>query len=51
MKRKVEDFSSEEAEKFIKQVAGKELRFIEISGAVLGFLIGCLQSVLLLLLL
>ena len=50
VKRKVEDFSSEEAEKFIKQVAGKELRFIEVSGAVLGFLIGCLQSILLLLL-
>ncbi|ADC65980.1 protein of unknown function DUF445 [Ferroglobus placidus DSM 10642] len=51
VKRKVEEFSSEEAERFIKQVAGKELKFIEVSGAALGFLIGCLQSILLLLLL
>ncbi len=47
IRRKVEEFSSEEAERFIKQVAGRELRFIEVSGAVLGFLIGCLQSALL----
>ncbi len=44
VKRKVENFSSEDAELYFKRMAGRELRFIEISGAVLGFLIGLVQS-------
>lgn len=43
--RKAEEISEEEIEKLFKKFASKELRFIEISGAVLGFLIGVIQSI------
>ncbi len=43
--RKAEEISEEEIEKLFKKFASKELRFIEISGAVLGFLIGIAQSI------
>ena len=42
--KKAKEISDEEIERFFNKVAKKELRFIEISGAVLGFLIGLLQS-------
>ncbi len=43
--KKAEEISDEEIERLFKKFAKKELRFIEISGAVLGFVIGIFQSV------
>ncbi len=43
--KKAQEVSDEEIERIFKKFAKKELRFIEISGAVLGFVIGLLQSV------
>ena len=40
---RVNAFSSEKLEQLLNQLMKKEFRFIEIVGAVLGFLIGCLQ--------
>ena len=42
--KKAQEVSDEEVEKIFKKFAKKELRFIEISGAVLGFIIGLVQS-------
>ncbi|AEA46278.1 DUF445 domain-containing protein [Archaeoglobus veneficus] len=42
--KKAQEVSDEEIEKIFKKFAKKELRFIELSGAVLGFVIGCMQS-------
>jgi uncharacterized membrane protein YheB (UPF0754 family) len=42
--------SDEEIEILFKKFAKKELRFIELSGAALGFLIGLFQSTMFLLL-
>ena len=41
--RKVEAFSSSKLEKILYQLMRKEFKIIEIVGAILGFLIGCLQ--------
>lgn len=46
VQRKVEDFSMDRLEKILFSIMSKEFKFIEIVGAVLGFLIGVLQSVL-----
>ncbi len=43
--KKAEEISEEEIERLFKKFAKKELRFIEISGAILGFVIGVVQSV------
>ena len=40
---RVNSFSSEKLEHLLNDLMKKEFRFIEIVGAVLGFLIGCLQ--------
>ncbi len=47
LERKIAEFSEEEAEIIFKRFAKSEMRFIELSGAVLGFIIGLLQSILL----
>jgi uncharacterized membrane protein YheB (UPF0754 family) len=41
--RKVASFSSDKLENVLYQIMAKEFRFVEIIGAVLGFLIGALQ--------
>ena len=43
--KKAEEISEEEIEMLFKKFAKKELRFIEVSGAVLGFTIGAVQSI------
>ncbi|MBO8181924.1 MAG: DUF445 family protein [Archaeoglobus sp.] len=43
--KKAEEISDEQIEDLFKKFAKKELRFIEISGAVIGFLIGSIQSI------
>lgn len=43
VQERVNAFSSEKLEQLLNQLMKKEFRFIEIVGAVLGFLIGCLQ--------
>jgi len=43
--QKVNQMPDKEIQKIIEQVAKKELRFIEISGAVLGAVIGVIQAV------
>ncbi len=43
--KKAEEISEEEIERLFKKFAKKELRFIEISGAILGFVIGVVQSI------
>ncbi|AGK61806.1 hypothetical protein Asulf_01836 [Archaeoglobus sulfaticallidus PM70-1] len=43
--RKAEEISDEEIEILFKKFAKKELRFIELSGLVLGFVIGIIQSI------
>lgn len=43
--KKAEEISDEEIEEIFMKFARKELRFIEISGAVLGLIIGSIQSV------
>ena len=40
---KVEAFSTEKLEELLTSLMKKEFRFIELVGAFLGFLIGCLQ--------
>ena len=42
--KKAEEVTEEEVEHLFKTFARKELRFIELSGAVLGFIIGSFQS-------
>ena len=43
VREKVEAFSSDKLEKILFSIMSKEFRFIEIIGAILGFLIGCIQ--------
>jgi len=43
VREKVQDFSSEKLEKVIFSIMKKELRFVELVGAVLGFIIGLIQ--------
>ena len=43
VKEKVEAFSSDKLEEILNSIMKKEFRFIEIIGAILGFLIGCIQ--------
>jgi uncharacterized membrane protein YheB (UPF0754 family) len=40
---KVAGFSSDKLEDILRQIMSKEFRFVELTGAVLGFLIGLLQ--------
>lgn len=47
LERKIAEFSEDEAEIIFKKFAKNEMRFIELSGAVLGFIIGLFQSILL----
>ena len=43
VRKKVEAFSSDKLEALLTSLMKKEFRFIEIIGAVIGFLIGCVQ--------
>ena len=43
VREKVEAFSTEKLEEILVSLMKKEFRFIELVGALLGFLIGCLQ--------
>mgnify|MGYP001157335012 CR=1 FL=1 len=43
VKDRVNAFSSEKLEELLNQLMKKEFKFIELVGAVLGFLIGCIQ--------
>ena len=43
VQEKVEAFSSDKLEEILNSIMKKEFRFIEIIGATLGFLIGCVQ--------
>ena len=43
VREKVEAFSSDKLEEILFSIMQKEFRFIEIIGAILGFLIGCTQ--------
>jgi uncharacterized membrane protein YheB (UPF0754 family) len=43
VRQKVEAFSSDKLEDLLTSLMKKEFRFIEIIGAVIGFLIGCVQ--------
>lgn len=45
VRNKVEQFSDEKLEQLLLDITAKEFTFIEIIGAVLGFLIGILQSI------
>jgi len=45
--KKTKEVDSEEVEKLFNRIARKELKFIEISGAVLGFIIGLVESIIL----
>ena len=49
VRSKVSDFSSEKLERILFSLMKKEFKFIEIIGAILGFLIGCVQVALTLL--
>lgn len=49
VRSKVSDFSSEKLERILVSLMKKEFKFIEIIGAILGFLIGCVQVALTLL--
>ena len=49
VREKVEAFSSDKLEEILFSIMKKEFRFIEIIGAILGFLIGCTQIALTLL--
>jgi len=44
---KVKNTDDAEVQRIIENIAKKELRFIEISGAVLGFIIGIMQALIL----
>ncbi len=46
VQKKVEEFSMDRLENILFSIMSKEFKFIEVVGAVLGFLIGVLQSVL-----
>lgn len=50
IEEKLNAFPLEDLERVVFEVAAREIRHIEIMGAVLGFLIGCVQAVLLLVL-
>jgi uncharacterized membrane protein YheB (UPF0754 family) len=41
--QKVQGFSTEKLEEILQQIMSKEFRFVEVIGAVLGFIIGLLQ--------
>ena len=43
VREKVEAFSSDKLEELLTSLMKKEFRFIEVIGAVIGFLIGCVQ--------
>ena len=43
VREKVEAFSSDKLEQLLFSLMKKEFRFIELVGALLGFLIGCIQ--------
>ena len=43
VEERVNAFSSEKLESLLNELMKKEFRFIELVGAVLGFLIGCVQ--------
>ena len=43
VREKVEAFSTDKLEEILYSIMKKEFRFIEITGAILGFLIGCIQ--------
>ncbi len=43
VRKKVEAFSSDKLEALLSSLMKKEFRFIEVIGAVIGFLIGCAQ--------
>jgi uncharacterized membrane protein YheB (UPF0754 family) len=43
VKDKVSNFSSDKLEEILIAIMSKEFRFVEIIGAVLGFIIGCIQ--------
>jgi uncharacterized membrane protein YheB (UPF0754 family) len=43
VQQKVANFSDEKLENLILSITQKEFKFIELIGAVLGFLIGCIQ--------
>lgn len=43
VKDKVSNFSDQKLEDLLMSVIRKELRFVEVAGAILGFLIGCVQ--------
>ncbi len=45
VQRKVEQFSDEKLEKLLLDITSKEFTFIELIGAVLGFLIGIIQLI------
>jgi len=45
LEKKIAEFSEEEAELIFKKFAKNEMRFIEMSGAFLGFIIGLVQSI------
>ena len=45
VKERVNAFYSEKLEKLLNQLMKKEFKYIELVGAILGFLIGCLQLV------
>ncbi len=44
--KEIEKMSDDELEKIIKNVADKELKFIEILGGIIGMIVGLLQAVL-----
>ncbi len=46
---KMEQFSSDKLEDILNAILQSELRFIEIAGAILGFIVGCIQVGILLL--
>lgn len=48
IEEKLNAFPLEDLERVVFEVAAREIRHIEIMGAVLGFMIGCVQAVLLL---
>jgi len=50
IEEKLNAFPLEDLERVVFEVAAREIRHIEIMGAVLGFIIGCVQAVLLLVL-
>lgn len=45
--KKANEISSEEIESMFNKIAKRELKFIEVSGAILGFIIGIVQSIIL----